>query len=101
MDRVGERSLSPMLAISFRQIIQHVVWLYPRFSLSYRDVEGLLVERELEVSYETIRRWVLKFGPAFARRRGTSRHRQSLRQKFSYAMRSDGQTRYFILRNSP
>jgi putative transposase len=43
------------------------VWLYPRFTLSYRDVEELLAERGLEVSYETIRRWVLKFGPAFAR----------------------------------
>jgi transposase-like protein len=35
--------------------------------LSYRDVEELLAERGLDVSYETIRRWVLKFGPAFAR----------------------------------
>ena len=38
-----------------------------RFTLSYRDVEELLAERGLEVSYETIRRWVLKFGPGFAR----------------------------------
>src|SRR6266852_4085544 len=49
-------------------VIQHAVWLYVRFTLSYRDVEALLAERGLDVSYESIRRWVLKFGPAIARR---------------------------------
>jgi putative transposase len=49
-------------------VIQHAVWLYLRFSLSYRDVEELLAERGLDVSYEAIRQWVLKFGPVFARR---------------------------------
>ena len=48
-------------------IIQHAVWLYLRFTLSYRDVEDLLAERGLDVSYETVRRWVTKFGPLFAR----------------------------------
>src|SRR5580700_3060952 len=48
-------------------IIRHAVWLYVRFTLSYRDVEDLLAERGLDVSYETVRRWVLKFGPWFAR----------------------------------
>jgi putative transposase len=48
-------------------IIQHAVWLYLRFTLSYRDVEDLLAERGVDVSYETVRRWVLKFGPVFAR----------------------------------
>ena len=43
-------------------IIRHAVWLYVRFTLSYRDVEDLLAERGLDVSYETVRRWVLKFG---------------------------------------
>jgi transposase-like protein len=47
-------------------IIRHAVWLYVRFTLSYRDVEDLLAERGLYVSYETVRRWVLKFGPLFA-----------------------------------
>jgi hypothetical protein len=47
-------------------IIEHAVWLYLRFTLSYRDVEDLLAERGVEVSCETVRRWVLKFGPAFA-----------------------------------
>ena len=47
-------------------VIQHAVWLYLRFTLSYRDVEDLLAERGLDVSYETIRRWVGKFGLAIA-----------------------------------
>jgi len=47
-------------------IIQHGVWLYFRFSLSYRDVEDLLAERGVDVAYESVRRWVLKFGAAFA-----------------------------------
>jgi putative transposase len=58
-------------------IIQHAIWLYLRFTLSYRDVEELLVERGLEVSYETVRRWVLKFGPAIARQLRRCRPRSS------------------------
>jgi len=49
------------------EIIRHATWLYLRFTLSYRDVEELLAERGIETSYETVRRWVLKFGPAIAR----------------------------------
>jgi putative transposase len=48
------------------EIIRQAVWLYVRFTLSYRDVEDLLAERGLDVSFETVRRWVLKFGPLFA-----------------------------------
>jgi putative transposase len=48
------------------EIIRHATWLYLRFTLSYRDVEELLAERGIETS-ETVRRWVLKFGPTFAR----------------------------------
>jgi len=44
-------------------IIQHAIWLYLRFTLSYRDVEDLLAERGLDISYERVRRWVQKFGP--------------------------------------
>ncbi|CAO3408587.1 Mobile element protein [Azospirillum largimobile] len=47
-------------------IIRHAIWFYLRFTLSYRDVEELLAERGIEVSYETVRHWVLKFGPAIA-----------------------------------
>ena len=45
------------------EIIQHAIWLYLRFTLSYRDVEELLAERGLDISYETVRRWVLKSVP--------------------------------------
>src|SRR6059058_221979 len=58
-------------------IIQHAIWLYLRFTLSYRDVEELLAERGLEASYESVRRWVLKFGPRFARRLRRLRPRPS------------------------
>ena len=47
-------------------IIQHAVWLYCRFTLSLREVEDLMAERGVEVSYETIRRWVARFGPEIA-----------------------------------
>src|SRR3712207_4785034 len=60
-------------------VIQHVFWLYLRFTLSYRDVEDLLAERGLDVSYETVRRWVLKFGPAIARRLRQQRPKPSPR----------------------
>jgi hypothetical protein len=62
-----------MTTISFARqqfpsaIIRHAVWLYVRFTLSFPDVEDFLAERGLDVSYETVRRWVLKFGPLFAR----------------------------------
>src|SRR5215210_6957373 len=49
------------------EVIRHAVWMYLRFTLSYRDVEELLAWRGIETSYETARRWVLKFGPKFAR----------------------------------
>lgn len=49
------------------EIIAHAVWLYCRFNMSFREVEELLLERGTEVSYETIRRWVAKFGPVIVR----------------------------------
>jgi len=63
-----------MKALSYRGyrfppvIIQHAVWLYLRFTLSLRDVQDLLAERGIIVSHETIRRWVISFGPIYARR---------------------------------
>jgi putative transposase len=42
------------------------IWLYLRFTLSFRDVEDLLAERAIMVSYETVRRWVNHFGPKIA-----------------------------------
>ena len=72
-----------MTPLSYRRhrfpppIIQHAIWLYLRFTLSYRDVEDLLAERGLDVSYETVRRWVLKFGPMIARNLRLRRPRPS------------------------
>ena len=54
-------------------IIQHAVWLYARFTLSYRDVEDLLAERGLDISYESVRRWFLKFGVPIAQNLRSSR----------------------------
>ena len=74
-----------MRKISYRRhrypplIIQHAVWLYFRFPLSYRDVEDLLAERGIDVSYETVRRWALKFGQAYARRLRQTRPRPDAR----------------------
>ena len=48
------------------EIIHQAIWLYLRFTLSFRDVEDLLAERGLGVSYETVRRWVNHFGPMIA-----------------------------------
>src|SRR5271154_2524192 len=50
------------------EIIGHAVWLYYVLSLSFRDVELLLAERGIVVSYETVRRWCKKFGESFAKR---------------------------------
>ncbi|MDF2973893.1 MAG: transposase [Microvirga sp.] len=50
------------------EIIAHAVWLYYRFPLSLRLVEEMLLDRGMVVSYETVRRWALKFGPDYARR---------------------------------
>ena len=49
-------------------IISHAVWLYYRFTLSFRDVEDLLAQRGVTVSYESIRHWCETFGAAYARR---------------------------------
>ena len=48
------------------EIIAHTVWLYFRFTLSFRDIDELLAARGIFVTYETIRQWCLKFGQAFA-----------------------------------
>ncbi|WP_411194460.1 IS6 family transposase [Rhodococcus erythropolis] len=58
-----------------REIISHCVWLYHRFTISFREIELLMAERGIEVTYETIRTWCTKFGPEYARslRRRASR----------------------------
>ena len=74
-----------MTPISFKrhrfspEIIQHAVWLYARFTLSFRDVEDLLAERGIDVSNETVRRWFLKFGRLISGNLRRSRPRASAR----------------------
>jgi transposase-like protein len=48
------------------EIVQQAIWLYVRFTLSFRDVEDLLAESGIMVSYEAVRRWVNHFGPQIA-----------------------------------
>lgn len=63
-----------MKALSFKgyrfppDVIRYAMWLYFRFSLSLRDVEELLAQRGIDVSYETIRCWTIRFGPLIAKR---------------------------------
>ena len=74
-----------MTPISFKrhrfppEIIRHAVWLYARFTLSFRDVEELLAERGIDLSNETVRRWFLKFGRIIAHNLRSSRPRASAR----------------------
>ena len=60
-------------------VIQQAIWLYFRFALSYRDVEDMLAERGIDVSYETVRRWALKFGAIIARKLRRGRPRPDVR----------------------
>jgi len=59
------------------EIISHAVWLYFRFCLSFRDVEELLFERGVVVTYEAIRKWCRKFGQRYA-----NQLRQELGKRF-------------------
>src|SRR5690349_13926855 len=49
------------------EIISNCIWLYFRFSLSFRDIEEIMAERGIIVTYETIRQWTLKFGQTYAK----------------------------------
>ncbi|PIL18180.1 hypothetical protein P775_21010 [Puniceibacterium antarcticum] len=48
------------------QIISHLVWLYALFNLSLREAEEVMLEHQVDVSYDSIRRWTVKFGPLIA-----------------------------------
>ena len=69
-----------MASLSYRrhrfppEIIQHAIWLYLRFTLSYRDVEELLAERGIEVDHVTVYRWVQTFTPEFIDAARPARH---------------------------
>ena len=81
------------------EIIAHAVSLYHRFSLIFREVEELLAERGVIVSYETVRQWGLKFGQAFAQklrhRRGRPGDTWHLDEVF---IRISGSERYYLRR---
>ncbi|MCQ4152621.1 MULTISPECIES: IS6 family transposase [Rhodococcus] len=63
-----------------REIISHCIWLYHRFTLSFREIELLMAERGIDVTYETIRTWCARFGPEYARR--LRRHQPSTGDKW-------------------
>jgi len=77
------------------EIIGHAIWLYFRFALSYRDVEELLAERGVILTYETVRQWCRKFGQAYAnalrRRRPQPRDKWHLDEVF---IQINGQQHY-------
>jgi transposase-like protein len=79
-------------------IIRHAVWLYFRFSLSFRDVEELLAQRGVEVSYETIRCWTIKFGPQIARNLKRRRSPPSPRWHLDEVVCNIGGKRMYIWR---
>ncbi|OYX57590.1 MAG: IS6 family transposase [Brevundimonas subvibrioides] len=93
-----------MKPISFRRdrfptdVIRHAVWLYFRFSLSFRDVEELLAQRGIDVSYETIRCWTIKFGPLIARRLKRRRPAPSPRWRLDEMVCSSGGRRMYLWR---
>jgi hypothetical protein len=65
---MSDGSAFPIAGIGSQRRSSSTIWLYPRFTLSYRDVEDLLAKRGLDISHETVRRWALKFGPLIARK---------------------------------
>ena len=79
-------------------VIRQAVWLYFRFSLSLRDVEELMAARGIEVSYETIRCWTIKFGPQIARRLKKLRTSPSPRWHLDEVVCSIGGKRMFLWR---
>jgi putative transposase len=79
-------------------VVRQAVWLYFRFSLSLRDVEELMAARGIDVSYETIRCWTIKFGPQIARRLKKLRPSPSPRWHLDEVVCSIGGKRMFLWR---
>jgi transposase-like protein len=77
-----------------REVSSNKSALLLRFTLSYRDVEDLLAERGLDISYETVRSWVLKFGPLIARRLRRRRSRPSGQWHLGVVVRIAGRQMY-------
>ena len=76
-----------------QDIIRHAVWLYYRFCLSYRDVEELLAERGIKVSYETVRRWCIRFA---SNRAELSHEPTRQRERTMRRFKSMGQAQRFL-----
>ncbi len=101
---VSCEQLPAMNKISYRrhrfpaEIIQRAVWLYFRFPLSYRDVEDQLAERGVEVSYETVRRWSVKVGLAYAQKLRQSRPRPDGRWQLDEVFVSINSKRMYLWR---
>jgi len=91
-------------ALSFKrhrfpaEVIRHAVWLYFRFSLSFRDVEELLAQRGVDVCYETIRCCTIKFGPQIARNLKRRRHAPSPRWHLDEVVCTIGGKRMYLWR---
>lgn len=79
-------------------VIRHAVWLYFRFTLSFRDVEEMLAQRGVDVSYETIRCWTIKFGPQIARNLKRKRPAPSLRWHLGEVVCNIGGKRMYLWR---
>ena len=80
------------------EIISHCVWLYYRFGLSFRAVEELLFERGVVLSYETVRRWCLKFGSEYARRLKRRRAQPGDKWHLYEVFMNIGGERYYLWR---
>ncbi|QTN18330.1 IS6 family transposase [Brevundimonas sp. AJA228-03] len=79
-------------------VIRHAVRLYVRFSLNFRDIEELMARRWIEVRYETIRCWTIKFGPLIARRLKKRRGAPSPRWHLDEVVCNIGGKRMFLWR---
>ena len=79
-------------------VIRQVVWLYFRFTLSFRDVEDLMAQRGIDLSYETIRMWTRKFGRIFAHNLRKSRAAPSARWHLDEMVVRIGGERMFLWR---
>ncbi|MDB5397351.1 MAG: transposase [Rhodospirillales bacterium] len=93
-----------MAKLSFKRhrfppdIICYGVWLYFRFTLSFRDVEELLAQRGIDVSYETVRCWAIKFGPQIARNLKRRRPSPSFRWHLDEMVVNTGGKRMYLWR---
>jgi len=80
------------------EVIRNSIWLYARFTLSFRDIEEMFAERALDVSYETVRRWFLKFGSVVAANLRRNRPRPSDHWHLDEMATMIGGTRYWLWR---